>query len=341
MILIFVIVSCGERASVPGHGAGIDDEIYSGGVPRDGIPALTNPEFIDADEADYLSSDNLIVGLVIDGEPRAYPVRILNYHEIINDSVQGKVVCVTYCPLTGSALAFSRMLDGQAVEYGVSGLLFRNNLIPYDRTSQSLYSQMYGHGIRGDYRDFDWLRFPSFQCTWGFWRYHFPETKVMSLNTGYSRNYWVNPYGDYPVRLSTLFPVRFPDNRYHPKHLTMGVQFDGHAIAFPSSELYDGRIANITFDGVPLVIVYDAPGKFIGVYSRIVDGDTLTFSLTGGGNSRTTLADDETGSVWSAIGLAVDGPLAGRNLQQLPFYTAYWFAWHDFYPETQVYTHQE
>ena len=343
-LLVFGIIalfaaSCGEDSTPPkaGQGAVGGDEIYSGGVPRDGIPALNDPEFIAADQATYPSNAALILGVVIEGEARAYPIGIMNYHEIVNDHFQGRPVCVTYCPLTGSGVAFASVLGGQEVTYGVSGLLFRNNLIPYDRASSSLYSQMYVRGIRGDYRDFDWQLYPSLQCTWDFWKEHYPDTKVMSSNTGYSRDYNSNPYGNYPVSFSTLFPVRFPDNRYHPKHLTLGVQFDGRAMAFPSSELFSEKVVNIDFEGTPLVIVYDANGKYVGAYSRLVNGDTLSFSLDRNNNVRTIMTDDQAGSTWSAVGLATDGSLAGERLDQFPFYTAYWFAWHDFYPETEVY----
>ncbi len=333
--------ACGDDSTAPRQGGVVDDEIFFGGVPRDGIPALNDPVFIEANQAIFLSSADLVLGVVIEGEARAYPIDIMNYHEIVNDHFQGRPVCVTYCPLTGSGVAFASVLDGREVSYGVSGLLFRNNLIPYDRTSSSLYSQMYVRGIKGDYRDFDWLLYPSLRCTWGFWKDHYPNTKVMSLNTGYPRDYTSNPYGNYPVTYSTLFPVRFPDSRYHPKHLTLGVQFDDQAMAFPSSELFNEKVVNIDFAGMPLAIVYDANGQYIGAYSRLVNGDTLSFSLIRNNSSKTTMTDDQTGSTWSATGLATDGSLAGEKLEQFPFYTAYWFAWHDFYPETEVYTAAE
>ena len=332
---------CGDDSTAPGQGVIVDDEIYSGGVPRDGIPALNDPVFIEANQATYLSSADLVLGVVIEGEARAYPINIMDYHEIVNDHFQSRPVCVTYCPLTGSGVAFASVLDGREVSYGVSGLLFRNNLIPYDRTSSSLYSQMYVRGIRGDYRDFDWLLYPSLRCTWGFWKNHYPDTKVMSSNTGYSRDYTSSPYGNYPASYSTLFPVRFPDNSYHPKHLTLGVQFDGQAMAFPSTEVFSEKVVNIELAGMPLVIVYDSNGQYMGAYSRLVSGDTLSFSLIRNNSSRTTMTDDQTGSTWSATGLATDGSLAGEKLEQFPFYTAYWFAWHDFYPETEIYTAAE
>jgi hypothetical protein len=333
--------SCSDDTTAPGQGAAGDDEIYSGGVPRDGIPALIDPEFIEVEQASYLSNADLVLGVIVEGEARAYPIDIMNYHEIANDHFQGRPVCVTYCPLTGSGVVYASVLGGQEVQYGVSGLLFRNNLIPYDRTSSSLYSQMYVRGIRGDYRDFDWQLYPSLQCTWRFWKDHYPDTKVMSINTGYSRDYTSSPYGNYHVSYSTLFPVRFPDNRYHPKHLTLGVQFDGQAMAFPSSELFNEKVINLDFADKPLVIVYDANGKYIGAYSRIAGDDTLSFSLNGNSSFSTTMIDDQTGSIWSATGLATDGSMAGEKLDQFPFYTAYWFAWHDFYPETEVYTPSE
>ena len=337
-LTILFIAACDNKTTSPQQGRVNEDEIYSGGVPRDGIPALINPEFIAAADASYLGISDLVLGLVINGEARAYPVKIMNYHEIANDLFLNHSICITYCPLTGSGLAHSRVIGGQESEFGVSGLLFRNNLIPYDRVSGSLYSQMYGKGIRGDHRDIDWLLYPIVECTWEYWRSQYPDTKVLSLETGYDRPYSENPYGSYPVSYSTLFPIAFPDNRYHPKTKTLGVVFGGQSMAFPRDELFQERVFNLSVADVPLVVFYEPTAKLIAAYSRVVNGDTLDFSLVNSGNRYMTMSDDQTGTIWTAMGIAVDGELTGTSLERFPFYTAYWFAWHDFYPETTVYT---
>jgi hypothetical protein len=230
----------------------------------------------------------------------------------------------------------SRVFNGQESEYGVSGLLFRNNLIPYDRRTESLYSQMYARGIRGDHSNINWQLHPSVECEWGFWKEQYPETGVLSLSTGYQRPYSENPYGDYPASYSTLFPIVFPDNSYHPKEKTLGAVIDGQATAFPATELFSGRLANVTVNDEPIVVVYEPGARLMAAYSRIVDGDTLSFSRVNTYGSDMT--DDQTGTIWSVMGLAEEGELAGTKLVQFPFYSAYWFAWHDFYPETEVYT---
>ncbi|MEE9555092.1 MAG: DUF3179 domain-containing (seleno)protein, partial [candidate division Zixibacteria bacterium] len=170
------------------------------------------------------------------------------------------------------------------------------------------------------------------------WRDQYPDTKVLSLDTGYDKPYSENPYGSYPANYSTLFPVAFPDNRYHPKTKTLGVIFGEQAMAFPANELFQQRVINISIADEPLVVIYEPSAKLIAAYSRVVNGDTLEFSRVRLNAPYTTMADDATGSIWTAMGIVSEGELAGTTLERFPFYTAYWFAWHDFYPETEVYT---
>jgi hypothetical protein len=263
-------------------------------------------------------------------------VDILNYHEIVNDNLAGRSVCVTYCPLTGSGIVFNSIIDGTPMEFGVSGLLFRNNLIPYDRTTESLYSQMFSRGIRGEQNNAPWPLIPSMRCAWGYWKSIHPDTDVMSRDTGYIKDYNSNPYGSYPANFSILFPVRFPDNSYHPKHLTLGIRVGESALAVPATELSNAKAANLVFEDIPMAVFYDPGAEMMAAYSPVVGDDTLQFTSIGGpGVAR--FADDATNSTWNSTGLAVEGEMEGIRLEQFPFYTAYWFAWHDFYPETEVY----
>jgi hypothetical protein len=337
-ILGIVIISCGSDKTVTPEGGILGDEIYSGGVARDGIPALTNPDILTVDEAAYLFDTDLVIGVEVGGHARAYPVKIMNYHEIVNDNLGGQDICVTYCPLTGSGIAFNRLVDDQFLEFGVSGLLFRNNLIPYDRTTESLYSQMFSKGIRGENSGFNLPLITSIQCTWGYWKAQHPQTTALSLNTGYSRDYNSNPYGDYPVSLRILFPVRFPDSRFHPKHLTLGIKSGDQALAIPAMNLFGDKVANIVLNETPVVAVYDVAGKMMTAFSSIVNGETLSFTVHNGVGGLLQIIDDQTNSVWTSNGVAIEGPMSGQRLTQLSSYTAYWFAWHDFYPETEVYT---
>ena len=337
ILLGLFTISCGEDNLVSSTGGVGGDEIYSGGVPRDGIPALTNPDILSFDEATYLFDTDLVIGVEIGGHARAYPVKILNYHEIVNDNLGGNDICVTYCPLTGSGISFRRLIDDQYLEFGVSGMLFRNNLIPYDRSTESLYSQMFSRGIRGENYNENLPLIATTRCTWGYWKTHHPQTTAISLNTGYSRDYNSNPYGDYPVSLRILFPVRFPNSRFHPKHLTLGIRSGDQAMAIPAMSLFGDKIANITFNETPVVAVYDVAGKMMTAFSSVVNGDTLTFTETPGGGAFVWMIDAQTNSVWTSRGIAVDGPLSGQRLTQLSAYSAYWFAWLDFYPGTGVY----
>lgn len=332
-----VVAGCGNNDSTSPYGdIESGDEIISGGVPRDGIPAITSPDIISASEATYMSDVDLVIGVAVNGRARAYPIDILNYHEIVNDNLAGRSICVTYCPLTGSGIVFNSIIDNTPLEFGVSGLLFRNNLIPYDRTTESLYSQMFSRGIRGEKNNSPWPLIPSTKCTWGYWKSIYPDTDVMSRDTGYIKDYDSNPYGAYPVNLNILFPVRFPDNSYHPKHLTLGIRLGESALAIPASEILNSKAANLAFEGIPWAVFYDPVAEMIAAYSPVVGDDTLHFTSIGGpGVARFT--DDVTNSTWNSAGLAIEGELEGTRLEQYPFYTAYWFAWHDFYPDTEVY----
>jgi len=217
-------------------------------------------------------------------------------------------------------------------------LIFRNNLIPYDRTSQSLFSQMYSTGIRGAFNNFDLPVIASTQSTWGYWKEHHPQTTVLSLHTGYSRDYTSNPYGNYPVSLRILFPVRFPNSQYHPKHLTLGIVSGEQLLAIPAEELFNQKVLNTSINEIPIVAVYESSAHMMTAFSSVIDGELLEFSPQGGLGVPVTMIDDQTNSTWTSMGVAIDGPMTGRTLTQLTYFTCYWFAWHDFYPETEIYT---
>jgi len=216
------------------------DEIRSGGVPKDGIPSIDNPKFIAADEADYLEPDDTIVGLAIDGDARAYPLRILAHHEIVNDTVGGQPVAVTYCPLCGTAMTFSRAYDGKTLSFGVSGLLHHSDVLMYDRQTESLWSQLGLQAVAGDYSgtELEWL--PSEQMKWKAWRSKHPDTRALSTDTGHRRSYSRNPYAGYHKSSGTMFPV--PENRdeLEPKNWVAGVIVDGQAKAYPLDDFPAG-----------------------------------------------------------------------------------------------------
>jgi len=213
------------------------DQIKSGGPPKDGIPALTAPKFLSASEVDYLKTNDYVVGVSINGEHKAYPIKILNYHEIVNDLVGGTPIVVSYCPLCGSALVFSSVFRSSVLNFGVSGLLYNSDVLMYDKQTNSLWSQLTMQGISGKMKG-QKLRFVNSEhTTWKDWNKRHPDTKALSLNTGYTRDYSRNPYADYPTSPSLYFPVANQSEELDIKEQVLGVEVDGKYKAYPFSEL--------------------------------------------------------------------------------------------------------
>ena len=163
-------------------------QILSGGPPRDGIPAIDRPRFIAARQAAFLGDDDRVLGVYHKGIARAYPIRILNWHEIVNDQFAGEAVVVSFCPLCGTGTAFST-LHGKAKTFGVSGLLYNSDLLLYDRETESLWSQIAATAISGPLRGEGLTLLPVAHTTWADWRKRYPDTTVLSTDTGYSRDY--------------------------------------------------------------------------------------------------------------------------------------------------------
>ena len=213
-------------------------QILKGGPNKDGIPSIDNPKFIEADDADFLQKDDRILGIVINGVARAYPVSTLNWHEIVNDSIDGTNFAITYCPLCGTGMAFNSHVNGQTLSFGVSGLLYNNDVLLYDRESQSLWSQILGKAITGKYKGEKLSMLPLSHTTWSDWKRRHSATQVLSRNTGYSRNYDRDPYQGYASSRNLHFPVaNNAPVRYHPKEWVLGLAVGETYKAYPFIEL--------------------------------------------------------------------------------------------------------
>ncbi|MDH3218661.1 MAG: DUF3179 domain-containing protein [Gammaproteobacteria bacterium] len=214
------------------------DEILHGGPPRDGIPALSDPKLVEPAAADYLEPTDRVVGISLNGSARAYPIAILNWHEIVNDEINGRRFAITYCPLCGTAVAFDANIDGRPTDFGVSGLLYNSDVLLYDRDTESLWSQIMGESIAGERVGTRLAALPISHTTWRDWRGRYPDTLVLSDDTGYSRDYRRDPYAGYEASRSTYFSVNneAPDD-YHPKEVVIGLGVDGVYKAYPFVEL--------------------------------------------------------------------------------------------------------
>ncbi|MDZ4700739.1 MAG: DUF3179 domain-containing protein [Rhodothermales bacterium] len=312
--------------------------LRDGGVGKDGIPALTNPAFVSAPSATYLSDDSRVIGLVAGDRVIAIPHNILWYHEIVNMDLAGAPLAVTYCPLTGSSMAFDRTAAGGA-EFGVSGLLFQSNLTMYDRnTEESFWPQMNRQAGCGE-RDGTRLEMaPVIEMTWAGWQALHPDTEVLSGQTGFGRNYAESgyPYGDYEVESNRrlLVPSLPIDGRRPPKERVLGIP-GADAVAYSFGLLDDGspmRVVADTVDGQPVVVFWDPAKKAAMAYRPVLNGAPIVFEVHEG-----RIEDTATGSTWEVDGRAVEGELAGSRLEPIAeAYVAFWFAWAVFEESTRL-----
>ncbi len=326
------------------------DEIISGGPPPDGIPAIDRPAFVAVAQADaWLRPKEPVIALEVNGDARAYPLQILMWHEIVNDTVGGKPIAVTYCPLCNSGVVFLRMVDGTTYDFGTSGKLYKSDLVMYDRQTHSLWAQMEGRAIVGEKAGTRLKLVSANTLAYEEWKAAHPGGKVLSRDTGHSRSYGSNPYTSYdqPNLRPFLFDGK-PDPRRPPKERVVGVVVGDQARAYPWPVLEKRRVVGDTLGGERLVVFY-RPGTLSALdESRMADsrpvGATAVFNPTVGGKTLTFEAvaegfrDRQTETLWNLLGHAVKGPLAGQRLRPVPHVDAFWFAWAAFNPATSLHT---
>ncbi|WP_366653556.1 DUF3179 domain-containing protein [Fodinicurvata sp. EGI_FJ10296] len=294
------------------------DAKMSGGPGKDGIPAIDNPRFHSAAEADsWLAPDDVVFGLVENGVVRAYPQRILVWHEIVNDTVGGDGIAVTYCPLTGTAIAFER----GGTEFGVTGQLVNSNLIMYDRDTDTWYPQILMRGIGGPHAGASLRERALLWTTWGRWRSAHPETGVLSTDTGFARNYDRDPYGGYnPISgyyvpdSETMFPLMNTDDRFANKQVFIGARTDRVAMAFNLDSLRAAR----------RLVLEAGDEVFTAVYDEILDTGYVFIGETAGE------------AVINPTGPHAVEWVGGDSLEPLNAFAAMWFAWAAFYPDSAV-----
>ncbi len=318
--------------------------------PRDGIPPIDEPKLETVAEASEWLDDREPVALAeAGGEARAYPLRILTWHEVVNDELGGLPVAVTYCPLCNSAVGFEREIEGQVLTFGVSGLLRNSDLVMWDRQTESLWQQISGEGIVGELAGTQLKFVPVTLVSWETFREQFPEATVLSQDTGFGRSYGVNPYDFYD---SSSRPFLFSgdvDDRYPAMERVLAIVLNETNKAYPFSLISEEGAVNDEVAGKPIVVFWGdedtasalsdreiAEGRAVGTgaaYSRTVDGRVLTFGPAG----EDTFEDDETGTTWDLLGNGVDGPLAGEKLEPVIADTPLWFAWAAFNQGSPVY----
>jgi hypothetical protein len=323
------------------------NELLSGGPPPDGIPAIDEPKFVRASTATFLEDDEPVLAIEVDGEARAYPIQIMTWHEIVNDTIAGRPVTVSYCPLCNSAIAYDRRLGDRVLDFGTSGKLYQSALVMYDRPTESLWSHFTGQAVIGTLTGAQLELIPMGTVSWSDWLDANPDSLVLSRDTGHDRNYGQNPYPGYDdVDDQPFLFEGEADGRLAAKERVVGIRRGSDAVAIRTTELFKRRVTEIELDGQRLLAWLQRgtasaldessvdTGRDVGatgVFEPTVDGRRLTFEPRKNG-----FRDVETGSSWDVLGNATSGPLAGAKLAPVEHVDTFWFAWAAFLPDTRI-----
>lgn len=309
------------------------EEVVWGGVHRDGIPSLDNPDLVPASQAGYLRDDDLVFGVEIDGDARAYPLRIMGWHEMFNDVIGGVPVALAYCTLCGAGILFETTVEGRAEPFvmATSGFLYRSNKLMYDRQTESLWNQFTGEPVSGALRGsgIALRQRPVVIEPWGRWRDRHPATRVLSLDTGYDRDYGSGVvYRDYFDSPDLMFPVRVDQSRLRQKDYVFAIRRFAAAKAWALELFAGGAVVNDTVGDMPIVLIGDAAGRTVRAYER----GERQFSMSTDGKVMSG------GAVWSVGEAALTAP-SGATLPRVAGHVAYWFAWNSYLgPEGEVVT---
>ncbi len=236
-------------------------KIRSGGPPPDGIPPIDEPRFVSVKEANrWIADSELVMAFDYKGVSRVYPIQVMVWHEIVNDTVAGDPILITWCPLCGSGIAYERQIDGEAVEFGTSGKLYNSNLVMYDRKSGTLWTQISGEAVYGELTGRRLTPVSIDVVVWRDWKKRYPDSEVLSRETGFTRDYGRDPYGSYYTDPGLFFPVENYSDKIHPKTVVFGIEVEGVYKAYRESDLVErGRIED-TVSGVRILLERDAAG---------------------------------------------------------------------------------
>lgn len=305
------------------------DEIVWGGVLQDGIPPLRQPEMLRAGEAEYLGDDHIVFGIVVNGEAHAYPKRILAWHEMFINTIGGVEITGVYCTLCGTVIPYRSQLGDQHFEFGTSGFLYRSNKLMYDRETQSLWNTFQGTPVVGPLVDsgIELEREAVVTTTWAKWRERHPETLVLSLNTGHSRDYGEGvAYQDYFATDALMFNTPFDDRRLKNKQEVVALRFTGGELAIDTSFLAENPLYSDSIGLQDFLVVTDADGS-----SRVYEQTDVRFTQYDG---QLRLRDSD-GTTWKLEEDRLTAP-DGRSLARLPSHRAFWFGWLASYPSTRL-----
>jgi hypothetical protein len=326
------------------------NEISTTGMGRDKvITPIDNPRFVDvATAVTWLDGRTPVIVVVASSEARAYPLTVLLMHEIVNDTIAGRAIAVTYCPLCNSPIVYEREIDGQVLRMGITGNLYKNNFLMYDNLTESWWHQFTGEALVGDFAGTVLRVFPSQVVAFNSFAQHYPRGDVLAGDEFLpNQSYTMNPYINYDESSSPMLSRGDYDPRLPAMERVLGVNVEGAVIAYPFSDLRNIGVVNDQLDNASVVVFWQPgaasalDGLTIGnsrdvgqaaIFGRMLDGRELHFQIVQG-----RIIDNETQSEWNIFGQAVEGTLEGYQLEQYISFAQFWFAWASAYPDTAIY----
>jgi len=351
MGFVFLLCSCSKSSTqtitTQGDEVGMEDtentstvwsipvsEVLDGGPGRDGIPALENPSMVSAENASVLFDGDLVLGYKNGDDIRAYQHIVLDWHEIVNDNIGDVSLAITYCPLTGTGIGWNRVIDGQETTFGVSGLLYQTNLIPFDRATKSNWSQLLNESVNGSLEGKKADLIQLVETDWRTWKTMYPTTRIININdTGFSRTYGVYPYVDYRTNDNTfLFPTP-KDSRLPLKQRVHAIVNGDVAKVFQFSDFDSTPVIKDVFEGKNYAVIGNA--NFIISFELEGADRNLEFDYVFEGSSD-ILVEDNQGTQWNVFGEAISGPRQGERLKASHSFMGYWFSIPAFYV-TEIY----
>lgn len=307
------------------------DEILWGGVKQDGIPPLRHPKMIDAKDADYLNGGDIIFGMNINGIPRAYPKRILAWHEFFVDTFDTTDIAGVYCTLCGTVVAYDMTHDGVRYDLGTSGFLYRSNKLMYDKNTSSLWNTITGKPVMGPlvYDDIELPTYPVITTTWDAWKKQYPDSQVLSIDTGYDRDYSEGEaYKEYFASDELMFPVPKLDNRLHNKDEVLVIKargYENNPVAISIDFIRKQEIYSFKIDTQDLVAISMKDGS-----ARVYQRGNQNFKS----RKQSSIYNDE-GEEWLLQEAMIKGP-NGETLERIPTHRSFWFAWFNMFPDTRL-----
>jgi len=333
--LAFLLFSCGgDEDRFSGEWTIPTGEVFDGGVGIDGIPSVENPDFSDIDDINFLNESSLVVGVVTDTEVKAYPHPILDWHEIVNDEIGNLSLAITYCPLTGTAIGWDRNVNGTNTTFGVSGKLYNSNLIPFDRNTDSYWSQMGLESVNGDLIRTDIVTSPVIETSWETWKALYPDSKIMNTNTGFDRNYFQYPYGDYRTNnANIIFPVTPMDNRRQAKERALAVLTDGGNKAYSIREFESDTLIVDAIGGTEIIVAGSLEKNFMVAFEKGDSNESFEINL----DNLPVIAESSSGMQLTIAGELIENGIVIDKLNPTNSYIGYWFALGAFYPDIEIY----